>query len=80
MIESRTVEGQAKRQLFARFTINAVPAIAAVGQAADPEGDAASSTPWAYLREDLRGNASPSTGSQVEIVVPLLRDRRGGDR
>jgi len=80
VIESRIVEGQAKRQMFARFTINAVPAIAAVGKAAESEGDAASSTPWAYIREDFLGNASPPAGSQVEIEVPLRRDRKGGDR
>jgi hypothetical protein len=80
VIEARTVEGEAKPQMFARFTINALRALAAIGQANHPDGDDASPSLWAYLR-DLDGTAAPAAGSQAEIVVPLKRDRgTGGHR
>ena len=80
VIEARTVEGEAKPQMFARFTISALPALALIGQVNQPDGDDAAPSLWAYLR-DLDGSAASAAGSKVEIVVPLKRDRgTGGHR
>ena len=81
VIEARTVEGEAKPQMFARFTINALPTLAAIGEANQPDSDDANRSLWAYLRKDLDGATAPAAGSKVEIVVPLKRDRgTGGHR
>ena len=78
VIEARIVEGEAKPQMFARFTIDALPALAAIEQENQPDGDDATSSLWAYLRDNLDGTAAPAAGSKVEIVVPLKRDRGTG--
>jgi hypothetical protein len=53
-----------------------LPALAAIGQGIDPDGDDALRAPWGYLHdEDLGGNAGPAAGGQIEIVVPLKRGR-----
>ena len=80
VIEARIVEGHEKPQMFARFTINALPALAAIGQAAQSDGDDTCPSPWGYLRDDLDGTAAPAAGSKVEMVVPLKRDRRTDGR
>ena len=77
VIEARIVEGEVKPQLFARFTISALPALALIGQANHLDGDDAAPSLWAYLR-DLDGSAASAAGSKVEIVVPLKRDRGTG--
>ena len=79
VIESRIVEGESKPQMFARFTINALPALVAIGQAAQSGGDDSSPTVWAYLRDEA-GTAAPLVGSQKEFVLPLNRDRGTGGR
>jgi site-specific DNA recombinase len=75
VIEAQIVEGEAKPQMFARFTINALPALAAIGKENQPDGNDATPSLWAYLRDDLDGTAAPAAGSKVEMVVPLKRDR-----
>ena len=77
VIEARTVEGEAKPQMFARFTISALPALALIGQANHLDGDDAAPSLWAYLR-DLDGSAASAAGSKVEIVTPLKRDHGTG--
>jgi hypothetical protein len=63
--------------MVARFTINALPAVAAIGHGI---GDDAPPTPWGYLHDkDLGGTAAPAVRGQVEIVVPLKRGH-GSDR
>ena len=78
VIEARIVECEAKPQMFARFTISTLPALALIGQANHLDGDDATPSLWAYLRDDLDGTAAPAAGSQAEIVVPLKRDRGTG--
>jgi hypothetical protein len=58
VIEARTVECEAKPQMFARFTINALPALAAIGRGPDAAGDDGPQTLWWYLGEDLASDAS----------------------
>jgi len=72
VIEKRKVEGHAKFQMVARFTLNAVPALAVLdrGRAADHDGSNVSA--WGSLHDDRE---TPPEGSlnQGEVSVPLLR-------
>jgi site-specific DNA recombinase len=76
VIESRVVEGQTRPQMFARFTIDALPALAAIGRGPDTEADEGVSSLWGYLREELDGTPASAAGSRVEIEVQLRRQRR----
>jgi hypothetical protein len=70
-----------RHEMFARFTINALPALAAIDRGIEPDGDNTSQAPWGYLRDkDLGGTAAPSAGGQVEIVVSLKRRHRPDGR
>ena len=73
VIESRPVKGITKPQLFARFTLNALPAFATIERGPDAAGDYGSQTLWGYLGEDLASTAGTMPGSPIEIVVPLKR-------
>jgi hypothetical protein len=79
VLEARTVEGEAKLRMFARFTINALPALAAIGRGPDAAGDYGPQTLWRSLGEDLASNARAMPGSPIEIVVPLKRPGGKGD-
>ena len=76
VIESRGVEGQSRPQMFARFTIDALPALALIGREPHPEAVDGASSLWGYVREELDGAAALAAGSRVEIVVRLRRHRR----
>jgi hypothetical protein len=58
--------------MVARFTINAVPALAVLdrGRAADQDGSNVSV--WGSLRDD-RGTPHEGSLNQGEVSVPLLR-------
>jgi len=77
VLEKRQVEGQAKPQMVARFTINAVPALAVLDRGKPGETD---ETSWpaacSEQPDGLAGKATPK-----EVVVPLKRKchRAGGD-
>jgi hypothetical protein len=61
VIESRVVEGNTRPQMFARFTIDALPAVALIGREPDLEAaDGASSA----SRERIWAWSKPSAGSQ----------------
>jgi hypothetical protein len=71
VLEARPAKNGKRPEMVARFTINALPALAAIGQGI---GDGASPTPWGYLHDkDLGGTAAPAERGQVEMVVPLKR-------
>jgi hypothetical protein len=72
VVEKRQIEGQKKPQMVARFTINAVPALAVLdrGQAAD--GDESQASMWGSLHAD-RKNTSTRPLDQEEVLVPLPR-------
>jgi hypothetical protein len=78
VLEKRQVEGQAKPQMFARFTINAVPALAVLDRGR-PGETGGTSWPAACSEQPvgLDGKATPK-----EVIVPLKRKchRAGGDR
>jgi DNA invertase Pin-like site-specific DNA recombinase len=76
VIESRVVEGQTRPQMFAQFTIDALPALAAIGRGPDTEADEGVSSLWGYLREVLNGTPASAAGSRVKIEVQLRRQGR----
>jgi len=80
VIESRGVEGQSRPQMFARFTIDALPALALIGREPDLEAADCASSLWGYLREELDGAAALAAGSRVEIVVRLRRHRMNDEQ
>jgi hypothetical protein len=74
VLEARPAKNGKRPEMVAKFTINALPALAAIGQGIEPDGDDASRALWGYLHdEDLGGTAAPAAGGRVEIVVPLKR-------
>jgi len=78
ILEARQVEGKTKLPMVARFTINAVPALAVLDRGQPVENDGASWPAACFERPDgLAGKATPK-----EVVVPLNRKchRAGGDR
>ena len=80
VIESRAVEGEAKPQMFARFSLNALPALAAIGGGHPADGDDGPRKLWSYLGEDLESNAGAMPGTPIEIVIPLKRPGGKEDR
>lgn len=75
VIESRIVEGEAKPQMFARFTINALPAPAAIGRGTvvDPDGSSVA----ACCSILASPNAVPARAAGLTgAIVPLIYDRR----
>ena len=80
VIESRVAEGQSRPQMFARFTIEALPALALIGRVPNPESANSASSLWGYLREELDGTPALAAGSRVEIVVRLRRHRRNDEQ
>jgi DNA invertase Pin-like site-specific DNA recombinase len=80
VIESRVIEGQSRPQMFARFTIDALPALALIGRESDLEAADGASSLWGYLREELDGTPALAAGSRVEIVVRLRRHRRNDEQ
>jgi hypothetical protein len=78
VLETRQVEGKAKPQMVARFTINAVPALAVLDRGRPGETDGTSWPAACSERPDgLAGRATPK-----EVIMPLNRKchRAGGDR
>lgn len=77
VLEKRQVEGQVKPQMVARFTINAVPALAVLDRGR-PGETGGTSWPAACSEQPdgLVGKATPK-----EVIVPLKRKchRAGGD-
>lgn len=69
ILETRQVEGKAKPQMVARFTINDVPALAVLARGRPGEADG---TSWPLACSEkpdlLTGKATPK-----EVVVPLNR-------
>jgi DNA invertase Pin-like site-specific DNA recombinase len=72
VIESRTVEGKAKPELVAMFTINAIPALAVLDRGGTRASDGAAADPWDAVchkpQTPMGSAATPRT-----LVVPLRR-------
>jgi len=80
VIVSRVVEDEAKPQMFARFSLNALPALAAIGGRHSTDGDDGFRDLWGYLGENRDGDASAIPSSPIQIVVPLKRPGSKEDR
>ena len=72
VIESRTVEGKAKSELVAMFTINAIPALAVLDRGGTGTSDGTAADPWDAIchkpQAPMGSEATPRT-----LVVPLTR-------
>jgi len=72
VIESRTVEGKARAELVARFTINTIPALAVLDRGGAGTSDGAAADPWDAIchkpQAPMGSEATPRT-----LVVPLTR-------
>ncbi len=73
VIEARPAENGGQPELVARFTINALPALAGLGDGIEPEGTNGASKLWEFLGKDLSSNAGSVADAPVEIIVPLRR-------
>ena len=79
ILETRQVEGQAKPQMVARYTINAVPALAVLERNRPKDRDDAPVSVWGSIHPSP--GAEPATvGGPPEAVVPLTYDRREAAR
>ena len=72
ILETRQVEGKAKPQMVARFTINAVPALAVLDRGTPMNGDDSHVSLWGSIRAERPGTP-PGSLNQRETVVPLPR-------
>jgi site-specific DNA recombinase len=71
-IESRTVEGKAKPELVARFTINAIPALAVLDRGGAGRSDGAAADPWDAVCQNPQAPMG-SAATPRTLVVPLRR-------
>ncbi len=76
VIDSRYVEGKNRPEMVARFTIDAVPALAVLNRGT---GAGSGESVWPYLDVGSSPATSPTPGS-AEIVVPLVYRPRGNSR
>ncbi|MFM8808707.1 MAG: hypothetical protein ACKOJB_07370 [Chthoniobacterales bacterium] len=79
ILETRHVEGQAKPQMVARFTINAVPALAVLERGKSSDRDNAPVPVWDSIHASPGGKPATTTGL-AEAIVPLIYDRRAAAR
>jgi len=71
ILETRQVEGQPKPQMVARFTIDAVPALAVLKRNKPKDRDDAPGSVWGSIHPSP--GAEPATVSgPTEAVVPLI--------
>ncbi|NDC53759.1 MAG: hypothetical protein EBZ74_05580 [Planctomycetia bacterium] len=83
VLEARPVEGKRSPEMVARFTIDAVPALAAIRRGSGAESDDPSVSVWEYLMRDgwiIPGRPGRATSARPEIVVSLDYDRRAAAR
>jgi hypothetical protein len=76
ILETREVEGKAKPQMVARFTINAIPAMAILSHRT---GASDGNSVWPYLQGDRLVKAGQPSLSG-EVIIPLAYKRSGGER
>jgi hypothetical protein len=80
ILEARQVEGQAKPQMVARFTINTVPALAALERGRPTDRDVAPAPVWGSIHPSPTDDEPATAGGPPEAVVPLTYDRREAAR
>jgi hypothetical protein len=72
VIESRTVEGKAKPELVARFTINAISALAVLDRGGTGASDGAAADPWDAICHKPQAPMGIAATPRA-LVVPLTR-------
>jgi hypothetical protein len=83
VLEARPVEGKRSPEMVARFTIDAVPSLAALRRGSGAESDDPSASVWEYLMRDgwiIPGRPGRATSARPDIVVSLEYDRRAAAR
>lgn len=79
VITTPQVEGHEKPQLVARFTINAVPALAVLEPGKPTDCDGAPAPVWDSIHAGP--DDEPATAARTaEVIVPLIYDRRAAAR
>jgi len=79
ILETRQVEGQAKPQMVAGFTINTVPALAALERERPTDRDVAPAPVLDSIHSRPPAEPAP-TGGPADVIVPLIYDRRAAAR
>jgi hypothetical protein len=68
-----------KPQMVARFTINAVPALAVLDRGKPTDRDGAPVPVWDSIHSSPIAEPAPTAGP-AEVIVPLIYDRRAAAR
>ena len=79
VLETRQVERQEKPQMVARFTINAVPALAVLERNRPKDRDGGPVSVWGSINPSP-GTEPATVGGPPEAVVQLTYDRREAAR
>ena len=79
ILETRQVEGQPKPQMVARFTINAVPALAVLERGKPTDRDGVPVPVWDSIHASPGYEPATAAGPS-EAIVPLIYDRRAAAR
>jgi len=73
VIEARRLEGKARPEMVARFTINAIPAMALLGRGKAVKSDDPTVTTWEFLHGDRWTMSSTRENGRVAVTIPLRR-------
>ena len=79
VIQKQHVDGHENPQMVARFTINAVPALAVLDRGGPTDRDGAPVPVWDSIYASP-GAAHAPTAGPAELIVPLTYDRRAAAR
>ena len=79
VITTQQVEGHEKPQMVARFTINAVPALAVLERGRPTDRDGAPVPVWDSIHSSP-GYEPATAASPAEVIVPLFYDRKAAAR
>ena len=79
VIQKQHVDGYENPQMVARFTINAVPALAVLERGKPTDRDSAPVPVWDSIHASQGGKPATAAGP-VEAIVPLIYDRRAAAR
>ena len=79
VIQRQHVDGYENPQMVARFTINAVPALAVLDRGGPTDRDGAPVPVWDSIHASPNPGAATTAGP-AEVIVPLIYDRRAGAR
>jgi site-specific DNA recombinase len=79
VIQKQHVDGYENPQMVARFTINAVPALAVLDRGGPTDRDGAPVPVWDSIHASQNPGAATTAGP-AEAIVPLIYDRRAAAR